>query len=163
VFANIKIEGGKDDVRAPYTVKFIQDKILASGMFNDLDAEASSKDRVQHRRALFVMVETGCRPSEIVNLPPERIRLDPAPPDQAGRPLDEDRHRAPGHPAGRRRLAATQLQPKASRGTGTNPLRSQIAKDTGLTRQTVYWIKDDPVGAEVALSMWGYERQLTPR
>jgi DNA invertase Pin-like site-specific DNA recombinase len=31
----------------------------------------------------------------------------------------------------------------------------QIAKETGLTRQTVYRIKDDPAGAEGALAVWG--------
>jgi putative DNA-invertase from lambdoid prophage Rac len=30
-----------------------------------------------------------------------------------------------------------------------------IAKDTGLTRQTIYRIKDDPAGAEAALAAWG--------
>ena len=32
---------------------------------------------------------------------------------------------------------------------------AQIAKETGLTRQTVYRIKDDPAGAEAALGVWG--------
>jgi putative DNA-invertase from lambdoid prophage Rac len=32
---------------------------------------------------------------------------------------------------------------------------AQIARETGLTRQTVYRIKDDPVGAEAALVAWG--------
>jgi putative DNA-invertase from lambdoid prophage Rac len=32
---------------------------------------------------------------------------------------------------------------------------AQIAKETGLTRQTVYRIKDDPAGAEAALGAWG--------
>ncbi len=32
---------------------------------------------------------------------------------------------------------------------------AQIAKETGLTRQTVYRIKDDPAGAEAALAAWG--------
>jgi DNA invertase Pin-like site-specific DNA recombinase len=32
---------------------------------------------------------------------------------------------------------------------------AQIAKDTGLTRQTIYRIKDDPAGAEAALTAWG--------
>jgi len=31
---------------------------------------------------------------------------------------------------------------------------AQIAKDLGLTRQTVYRIKDDPAGAEAALRAW---------
>jgi len=32
---------------------------------------------------------------------------------------------------------------------------AQIAKETGLTRQTVYRIKDDPAGSETALAAWG--------
>jgi DNA invertase Pin-like site-specific DNA recombinase len=32
---------------------------------------------------------------------------------------------------------------------------AQIAKQTGLTRQTIYRIKDDPAGAEAALAAWG--------
>jgi putative DNA-invertase from lambdoid prophage Rac len=32
---------------------------------------------------------------------------------------------------------------------------AQIAKETGLTRQTIYRIKDDPAGAEGALVAWG--------
>ena len=32
---------------------------------------------------------------------------------------------------------------------------AQIAKHTKLTRQTIYRIKDDPAGAEAALSAWG--------
>jgi putative DNA-invertase from lambdoid prophage Rac len=32
---------------------------------------------------------------------------------------------------------------------------AQIAKETGLTRQTIYRIKDDPAGAQAALAAWG--------
>jgi putative DNA-invertase from lambdoid prophage Rac len=32
---------------------------------------------------------------------------------------------------------------------------ARIAKETGLTRQTVYRIKDDPAAAEAALGAWG--------
>ena len=32
---------------------------------------------------------------------------------------------------------------------------AQIARETGLTRHTVYRIKDDPTGAEGALVVWG--------
>jgi hypothetical protein len=31
----------------------------------------------------------------------------------------------------------------------------QVARTTGLTRQTIYRIKDDPVAAEAALATWG--------
>jgi DNA invertase Pin-like site-specific DNA recombinase len=32
---------------------------------------------------------------------------------------------------------------------------AQIARDTKLTRQTIYRIKDDPAGSEAALAAWG--------
>ena len=32
---------------------------------------------------------------------------------------------------------------------------AQVAKETGLTRQTIYRIKDDRAGAEGALAAWG--------
>jgi putative DNA-invertase from lambdoid prophage Rac len=32
---------------------------------------------------------------------------------------------------------------------------ARIARETGLTRQTVYRIKDDPSAAEAALAAWG--------
>jgi putative DNA-invertase from lambdoid prophage Rac len=32
---------------------------------------------------------------------------------------------------------------------------ARVAKETGLTRQTVYRIKDDPAGAEAASAAWG--------
>jgi putative DNA-invertase from lambdoid prophage Rac len=32
---------------------------------------------------------------------------------------------------------------------------ARIAKETGLTRQTIYRIQDDPAGAEAALAAWG--------
>jgi hypothetical protein len=32
---------------------------------------------------------------------------------------------------------------------------AQISRETGLTRHTVYRIKDDPAGAESALGVWG--------
>jgi DNA-binding phage protein len=37
---------------------------------------------------------------------------------------------------------------------------AQIAKETGLTRQTVYRIKGDPAGAEGALAAWGIVRSV---
>jgi putative DNA-invertase from lambdoid prophage Rac len=32
---------------------------------------------------------------------------------------------------------------------------ARIAQETGLTRQTIYRIKNDPVSAEAALAAWG--------
>jgi hypothetical protein len=51
VFAKLRIEGGIDKQREPYEPEFIQARILAPGMFDDLNEEA--------RRVIYVMVETG--------------------------------------------------------------------------------------------------------
>lgn len=54
--------------RQPIPVAVIQDRLLASGALARLNEQA--------RRAVFVMVETGMRPSEIVNIAADNIRLD---------------------------------------------------------------------------------------
>jgi putative DNA-invertase from lambdoid prophage Rac len=38
---------------------------------------------------------------------------------------------------------------------GQNTVLTQIAKDAGLSRQTVYRIKDDPAACEASLAAWG--------
>lgn len=52
----------------PFSPDWIRDKILAPGIFDDLNVEA--------RCIVYTLIETGCRPSEIANLRPEHIRLD---------------------------------------------------------------------------------------
>jgi integrase len=51
--------------RPPFEISFTQDRILAPGVFDDLNPEA--------RRVIYVMVETRLRPSEIVNLTPNQF------------------------------------------------------------------------------------------
>jgi hypothetical protein len=65
VFAGTRIEGGRDGQRAPFPVEFIRDVILAPGKLDDLNDEA--------RDVVYVVMETGARPSEIVNLTASRI------------------------------------------------------------------------------------------
>jgi integrase len=67
-FAGTRIEGGRDGQRAPFPVEFIRDCILAPGKLDELNAEA--------RDVVYVVMETGARPSEIVNLTKQRIVLD---------------------------------------------------------------------------------------
>ncbi len=52
----------------PFAVDWIQDRILAEGALEGMNAEA--------RRVVYAMVETGLRPSEIVNILPENILLE---------------------------------------------------------------------------------------
>ena len=68
VFAATRIEGGREGQRAPFPVEFIRDVILAPGKLGELNEEA--------RDVVYVVMETGARPSEIVNLAPARIVLD---------------------------------------------------------------------------------------
>ena len=67
VFAGTRIEGGRDGKRSPFSVEFIRNTILADGALVDLNDEA--------RDIVLVAMETGARPSEIVNLSKARIRL----------------------------------------------------------------------------------------
>jgi integrase len=68
VFAGTRIEGGRDGKRSPFTVEHIRDQILALGALDELNDEA--------RDVIYVVMETGARPSEIVNLTKHRIVLD---------------------------------------------------------------------------------------
>jgi integrase len=68
VFAGTRIEGGKDGSRRPFDLEFIRNEILADGRLADLNDEA--------RDVVYVVMETGARPSEIINLSKHRIVLD---------------------------------------------------------------------------------------
>ncbi len=68
VFAGTRIEGGRDGNRKPFELDFIRDVILAEGQLAELNDEA--------RDVVYVVMETGARPSEIINLSKARIVLD---------------------------------------------------------------------------------------
>ena len=52
----------------PFSVDWLQNKILAKGALDSLNEDA--------RFIIYAMIETGCRPSEIANLRKEHIILD---------------------------------------------------------------------------------------
>ena len=68
VFAGTRIEKGKDNSRKPFSTEFIRNVILADGKLDGLNDEA--------RDVAYVMMETGARPPEIINLSKNRIVLD---------------------------------------------------------------------------------------
>jgi integrase len=68
VFSGLRLEGGRDGTRKPFTAAFIRERILAPGALDALNEEA--------RDVVLVCVETGCRPSEVINLSKNRIMLD---------------------------------------------------------------------------------------
>jgi integrase len=67
IFENLRIGGGKDKQRVAFAPEFVQLKILADGMFADLNPEA--------RRVIYLVSETGLRLSEACNLSRTTIRL----------------------------------------------------------------------------------------
>ena len=67
-FAGLRQEGGKDGSRPPFPAEFIRDVILAPGNLDKLNDDA--------RDIVYLLMETGARPSELANLTRERIKLD---------------------------------------------------------------------------------------
>lgn len=68
IFKGLRLRGETEKSRVPYDTDFIQDRLLAAGALDGLNDEA--------RHVLYVVAETGMRPSEVVNLQPDAIRLD---------------------------------------------------------------------------------------
>ena len=71
-FRNVFFKGETKSSVAPFEDKWVQEKILRAGLFNDL--------RIELMVMIYVLIETGARMSEICNLMPEDIRLDEAVP-----------------------------------------------------------------------------------
>jgi integrase len=68
IFKGLRLRGETEKARVPYDVEFIQDKLLAAGALDGLNDEA--------RHVLYVVADTGLRPSEVVNLTESAIYLD---------------------------------------------------------------------------------------
>jgi integrase len=68
IFKGLRLRGETEKSRSPYEPEFIQNRFLATGALDGLNEDA--------RLVLFVVIETGLRPSEVVNLLPNAIHLD---------------------------------------------------------------------------------------
>jgi integrase len=67
IFERIRISGGTDGQRVAFAADFVQSRILAEGVFDDINPEA--------RRVLYLVAETGLRLSEAISLTRETIQL----------------------------------------------------------------------------------------
>ncbi len=67
-FARMRLKGERHNPRTAFTPDFVRDRILKRGALDGLNLEA--------RLVVYLMIETGMRPSEIVNLGRETICLD---------------------------------------------------------------------------------------
>lgn len=68
LFAGLRIAGGKRGQRKPFETEFIVNTILRPGGFDTLNDQATA--------AVHVLINTGARPSEVLNLLPTNIMLD---------------------------------------------------------------------------------------
>jgi integrase len=68
IFKGLRIKGETRHTRVPFTTDFIQNRLLAEGALDGLNEEA--------RLVLYVVADTGMRPSEVVNLREHSIILD---------------------------------------------------------------------------------------
>nr|WP_047573284.1 tyrosine-type recombinase/integrase [Methylobacterium sp. ZNC0032] len=107
IFAELRIAGGGAGQRAAFEAGYVQDKLLAAGAFGELNAEA--------RRVIYIVADTGMRPSEVVNLTAATIHLDHAVPhvsiEPDGRQMKTDDSRRTVPLVGVA-LAAMKLQPE---------------------------------------------------
>jgi integrase len=68
IFKGLSLRGGADKSRSPFDPNFIQGRFLSAGALDGLNEDA--------RYVLYVLMETGLRLSEVVNLQPNAIHLD---------------------------------------------------------------------------------------
>ena len=67
VFKGLRLKGEVDKEPTPYDTKFVQDRLLADGALDGLNEDA--------RYIIYVIADTGLRPSEVVNLNRKTIHL----------------------------------------------------------------------------------------
>lgn len=72
IFKGLRLKGETERPRCPYEVDYIQTRLLDQGGLLGLNEDA--------RYVMYVIMETGLRPSEVVNLTPASIQLDAAVP-----------------------------------------------------------------------------------
>jgi integrase len=70
IFKGLRLRGEVEKSRSPFDPDFIQTRLLNSGALDQLNEDA--------RLVLYIVMETGMRPSEVVNLQRDAIRLDAA-------------------------------------------------------------------------------------
>ena len=70
IFKGLRLRGETEKARVPYESDYIQNKLLAAGALDGLNEDA--------RHVIYVVADTGLRPSEVVNLTESAIYLDAA-------------------------------------------------------------------------------------
>jgi integrase len=68
IFKDLRLKGEVEEARVPYETSFIQKRLLAKGALDGLNEDA--------RLVLYIVADTGLRPTEVVNMSPGAIVLD---------------------------------------------------------------------------------------
>ena len=68
IFKGLRLKTDAANVRVPFDTAFIQDSLLDEGALDGLNEDA--------RLIVYILADTGLRPSEVVNLQPHAIHLD---------------------------------------------------------------------------------------
>ena len=123
--------------------QFLSRGVVIRTVINNMTFDGATKDPMQKavRDALIAFMAATAEAQAEATKEAQRAGI-----EHARANGDGYRGRKPSYT--REQLRAVQETPE---GTGA----SQIAKVTGLSRQTVYRIQGDPAGAEKALAMWG--------
>ena len=123
--------------------EFLGRGVVIRTVINNMTFDGSTKDPMQKavRDALIVFMAATAEAQAEATKQAQRAGI-----EHARAKGDGYRGRKPSY--SREQLRAVQETPD---GTGA----AQIAKATGLSRQTVYRIQTDPTGAEKALATWG--------
>jgi integrase len=67
IFKGLRLKGEREQQRVPYETEFVQTKLFAKGALDGLNEDA--------RLVLYIVADTGLRPSEVVNLQENAIVL----------------------------------------------------------------------------------------
>jgi len=123
--------------------EFLRRGVVIRTVINNMSFDGATKDPMQKavRDALIAFMAATAEAQAEATKQAQRVGI-----EHARVNSDGYRGRKPSYT--REQLRAVQETPK---GTGV----AQVAKTTGLSRQTVYRIQGDPAGAEKALSIWG--------
>ncbi len=150
IFTRLALEGEKTKQRVAFDPTFIQDVILAEGALSKLNAEA--------RRVVLVCIETGMRPTEVVNLRPEHIHLDAPVPyvevKAAGRVLKTE-HSERSIPLVGVALEAMLLQP--------NGFPRYRDKSNGLSATVNKFFKDNNLSGTEGQSLYSFRHSFEDR
>lgn len=136
---------GRDYADVTDTIRaFMRKGVVIKTVINGMTFDGATKDPVQQavRDALIAFMAATAQAQAEATKEAQKAGITHA---------KADPRKYPGRKPSYNRATLQQVQNMLSVGNGT----SEIARATGMTRQAVLRIKEDPVSAEAALTRWG--------